>query len=256
MLNLGMILIFAASLTVSPSPSPSPAPTHDPCGGARSNLLAVLDRPSIGFSPCAVKQHETVIEAGYSNAASATAATPTYPQGFLRFGAAPQLEVDLIAGGRFDSGFGAKYEFWHDASRAFGADFLYTAPTGSASLTAGAPTQTINLDYSTPLAGNFSIAPTLGMQSSYAADLSGRGGRFFSLLPSVVVSDQWNPRAQAYIEAYGQTRTRPDGGAQFGLDVALQYLLAPQLEFDVEAGQTANDVTRSHYAGFGFGVRF
>jgi hypothetical protein len=76
------------------------------------------------------------------------------------------------------------------------------------------------------------------------------------VLPSVVISDQWNPRAQAYIEAYGQTRTRPDGGAQFGVDVALQYLIAPQLEADVEAGQTANDVARSHYAGFGFGLRF
>lgn len=248
-----MILILAASLTVPASPSPSPVP--DPCGGAQSNLLAVVDRPSIGYSPCAVKLHETVLEAGYANAASATGLTPAYPQGFLRFGAASQLEVDLIAGGRFDSGFGAKYEFWHDARRAFGADFLYTAPTGIASLTAGGRTQTINLDYSTPLAGNFSIASTLGTQSSYAADLGGRGGRFFSLLPSMVLSDQWNPRAQAYIEFYGQTRTRPDGGAQFGVDVALQYLLAPQLELDVEAGQTENDITRSHYAGFGFGVR-
>lgn len=250
--NLGMVLIFAAMLTVSPSPAPSP----DPCGGSRSNLLAVLDRPSIGYSPCAAKPHETIVEAGYSNSAGDAGLLATYPQGFLRFGAAPNLELDVMASGRFDSGIGAKYEWWHDASRAFATDFLYTAPTGSATLTAGAPIATLNADYSMPLSSRFGLAATLGAQSSYAAALDGTSARFFSMLPSVVISDQWNPRAQAFVEVFGQTRTRPDGGAALGADLAFQYLLAPQLELDVEIGRTANDLTRSHYAGIGFGARF
>jgi hypothetical protein len=246
-----MILIFVAAIA-SPAPSPSP----DPCGGGQTNLLAALNRPSIGFSACAVKKGETVIEAGYTNAAAASGLLATYPQGFARFGVSNGLEVDAIAGGRFDSGFGAKYEFWHDGSHALATDFLYTAPTGGKAFTAGGPTQTLNLDYSMPISSRFGLASTLGAQSDYAASLDGASGRFFSMLPSVVLSDQWNPRAQAFIEAYGQTRTRPDGGGQFGWDAALQYLLVPQLEIDVEIGHTANDVTRSHYVGFGFGARF
>ncbi|HKU67419.1 MAG TPA: transporter [Candidatus Baltobacteraceae bacterium] len=250
-----MILIFTAALA-SPSPSPAPTAVPDPCGGEHTNLLAALNRPSIGFSPCAVKPHEGVIEAGYANAAGDTGSLATYPQGFVRYGGAPNFEVDAIAGGRFDSGFGAKYEFWHDDARVLAADFLYTLPTGTAALTAGGPTQTLNLDYTMPLSSRFGLASTLGMQSDYAATPGGTSGRFFSVLPSLVLSDQWNPRAQAFIEAFGQTRTRPDGGAQFGLDAAFQYLLAPQLEIDLEIGRTANDVSRSHFFGFGFGARF
>lgn len=249
--NLGIILIFAATIA-----SPTPSPTPDACGGTHTSLLAALNRPSIGFSACAVKTGETIVEAGYANAAAENGLIATYPQGFVRFGASNGWEVDAIAGGRFDSGLGAKYEFWHDGSRALATDFLYTAPTGGKAFTAGGPTETLNLDYSMPLSSRFGLASTLGAQSDYAASLDGGSARFFSMLPSVVLSDQWNPRAQAFIEAFGQTRTRPDGGAQLGWDAALQYLLVPQLEIDAEIGHTANDVTRSHYVGFGFGARF
>lgn len=245
-----MILILAAVAT------PSPSPTPDSCGGAHSALLATLNRPSIGFSACSVKPGDTVAELGYANAAGNTGRVAMYPQGLLRFGAAPNLEIDAIAGGGFDSGAGAKYEFWHDGGRALAADLLYTVPTGTASRTAGSATQTLNLDYSFPFSSRFGFATTLGAQSGYAAALNGSGGRFFSLVPSALVTDQWNPRAQAYIEAYGQTRTRPDGGALFGMDVAVQYLLAPELEIDVETGRTVTDVSRAHYLGFGFGARF
>lgn len=249
-----MILILAASLA-TPSPSPSPA-ASDVCGGQHTGLLAALDRPSIGFSPCAVKPGEGLAELGYSNAWGPGGSLATYPQGFVRFGAAPNLELDLIAGGRFDSGFGAKYEFWHGGGRALASDFLYTAPTGAAAFTAGGPTETLNVDYSMSISPVLGFATTVGAQSGFAATRNGNSGRFFNVLPSAVLSDQWNPRAQAFVEAYGQSRTRPDGGALFGMDAAVQYLLAPQLEIDVEAGRTVTDVTRSRYAGFGFGVRF
>ena len=251
-----MILIFAA-LAAGPTPAPSPSPTADDvCGAAHTDLLAALNRPSIGFSACAVKQREGIAELGYSETAGSGGNLATYPQGFLRFGSARDLELDVIAGGRFDSGFGAKYEFWHDGTHALATDFLYTAPTGAASLTAGGPTQTLNVDYTMPVSSNLSLSSTLGAQSDYASALDGSAGRFFNLLPSAVLSDQWNPRAQAFVEAYRQTRTRPDGGGLFGMDAAFQYLIAPQLEADIEVGRTVTDVNRSHYVGFGFGVRF
>jgi Putative MetA-pathway of phenol degradation len=244
--NLGIILIFAAAAA---APSPSPAPPADPCGGLRTNLLAALDRPSIGYSACAVKRGETIVEAGYSNLIGSTGAVPSYPQGLVRAGAARNLEVDAIAGGTFDSGFGAKYEFWHDGRRALAADFLYTMPTGTIANSAGAPVQTLNLDYGTPISGNFGLAITLGGQSSFA------GRRFYSWVPSAVISDQWSPRAQAFVEAFGQSRTRPGGSALFGMDAAFQYLLTPAFEVDVEVGRTLTDTQRVHYAGFGFGAR-
>lgn len=248
-----MILILAAAAASSPTPSPAPA---DVCGSPHSNLLAVMDRPSIGYSPCAVKRGEGVFEAGYSNASGPGGSLPNYPQGLLRLGIGHGLELDAGDGGRFDSGFGAKYEMWHDGSRALAADLLYTVPTGAAALTAGAPTQTLNLDYTSALSPVFSIASTIGVQSAFAGALDGSSSRFVSVLPSVVLADQWNPRAQAFVEGFAQSRTRPDGGALYGMDAAVQYLLAPQLEVDVEAGGSRTDANRSHFVGFGLGARF
>lgn len=258
-----MILILAA-VTATPSPSPSP----DVCGGTHTNLLATLNRPSIGFSACAVKPREFLAELGYQNSTLENGRATQYPQGFLRYGVTTNWEVDVIgpayglAGGDvnrsgfFDSGLGAKYEIWHDANAAFATDLLYTLPTGAAGFTTGGATQTLNLDYSTSLSSIFSFATTVGGASTYAASLNGEEGRFFTLLPSAVITDQWNPRAQAFIEAFASTRTRPDGGSLFGQDIAFQYLLTAQFELDVEAGQTVDDTGYSHYVGFGFGARF
>jgi hypothetical protein len=242
---------------------PSPSPPPDPCAG----LLAALNRPSVGFAACAVKREQNIDELGYQNTVGGGQHLAAYPQGFLRFGAATNLEVDLIGPqygtqtvplahqtGAFDSGFGAKYEFWHDDNRALAADVLYTLPTGAQFFTAGAPIVTLNIDYSMPISSKFGFASTLGAQSDFATALDGvTSGRFFSTLPSVLITDQWNPRAQAFVEAFGQTRLRPDGASLFGMDAAVQYLLTPQLEVDVEAGRTVTPVSRLHYIGFGFG---
>jgi hypothetical protein len=243
-----LILVLAARPSPAPTPSPGPARSADTCGAPRSNLLALLNRPSIGYSPCAAKPGERIAEFGYANASGAGGTLTSYPQGFLRFGAAPNLELDAVAGGTADSGFGAKYEWWHDGSHAFASDFLYTAPTGGAAQTAGAPTETVNLDYSLPIAGNFSAAATLGMQEN--------GARFGSFLPSAAIADQWSPRAQAFIEAFGQTRVSTRGGSLFGMDASLQYMLTPDVEVDVEGARTISNGARAHSIGFGFGVRF
>ncbi len=266
-MNLGIILIFVA--LASPAPSPSP-PVSDPCGGTTTNLLAALNRPTIGFSACAVKAHESVWELGYNNVGlSDGSRTAIYPQGFIRFGAGQKTEFDIIGplyevqrlGGNtqrgfLDMGIGAKYEFFQDESNVAAMDFLYSMPTGAPALTAGAPLATLNLDYGRSLSPVSGFATTIGVQSSYSQGLNGRSARFTSLLPSVAVTTQTNPRTQFYAEAYGQTRIRPDGGTLFGMDGGIQYLLAARLEVDAEIGWTVTDLVRGHYFGVGLGLRF
>lgn len=246
--------VFLLSALASPSPSPSPAP--DTCGTVHTNLLATLNRPTIGFSPCAVKTHRTVLEAGYANQAGGQPVT-TYPQGFIRYGVAPNVEVDLIGpSGHFDSGFGAKLELWHNGSAAFAVDALYFVPTGAAGFTSGAPTETLNVDYGASLAQHWGIGTTLGVSNFAAQALNGSVQRVTTLLPSFVVTNPWNDRTQLYAEAYGSTKIRPDGGTLFGIDGGLQYLLSPQFEVDAEMGRIVTDISPSHYIGFGFGARF
>lgn len=266
-MNLGIILIFAATLA-TPAPSPSPSPP-DPCGGASMNMLATLNRPTIGFSACAVKARESVWELGY-NAVRQNDGTraAVYPQGFIRFGAARGLELDLIgpnylvqnAGGTItrgfaDSGAGAKYEFFHDDANVAAVDLLYLVPSGAPAFTAGAPIATLNFDYGRSLSPAAGFATTLGVQSSFAATVSGVSGRFASFVPSVAFTAQSNARTQFYVEAFGQTRLRPDGGTLFGLDGGIQFLPAPSLEIDAELGQTVTDLVRARYIGVGLGLR-
>lgn len=216
-----------------------------------------------------MKPGQSLVELGYQNTIGGLQHLTAYPEGFLRFGAATNLELDVIGpqygtqavplahqAGAFDSGFGAKYEFWHDDSRALAADLLYTLPTGAQIFTAGAPIVTLNVDYAMPISSKLGFASTLGAQSDFATALDGTTtGRFFSALPSVLVSDQWNPRAQVFVEAFAQTRLRPDGGSLFGMDAAMQYLLSPSVEMDVEVGRAVTPVSRLHSIGFGFGTR-
>jgi hypothetical protein len=264
-----LLIVVLAATAAAPSPSPSPQP--DPCGGVKTNMLATLNRPTIGFSACAVKEHESVWEFGYNNEPQSDGSRiAIYPQGFVRFGAGRGLEFDVIGPGYavtrqpagsiqrgfLDTGVGAKYEFFQDTTTVAAVDLLYSLPTGAPSFTIGAPVATLNLDYGRSLSPVSGFATTVGIQSSYAQDLSGRGARFVSFVPSVALTTQTNPRTQFYAEAFGQTRTRPDGGTLFGINGGIQYLLAPQLEIDAELGQTVTDLVRGHYLGVGLGLRF
>lgn len=268
-MNLGMILILAAAALPSPSPTPGAAST-DPCGGATTSLLAALNRPTIGFSACAVKPRESVWELGYNNLSlSDGSRAAIYPQGFIRFGAARKVEFDIIGPlyevqrggattqrGFLDMGVGAKYEYFQDDANVAAIDLLYTFPTGAPAFTAGGPLATINFDYGRSLSSVSGFATTLGVQSSYSQDLNGRSARFFSALPSVAFTTQTNPRTQFYAEAYGQTKIRPDGGTLFGINGGIQYLLAPEFEVDAELGSIVTDLARGHYLGVGLGLRF
>jgi hypothetical protein len=194
-----------------------------------------------------VKPHDTVAELGYANQAGAQPQS-IYPQGFVRFGVVRNVEVDVIApSGNFDSGFGAKYEFWHNDKSVAGADFLYFVPTGSARFTNGVPVQTLNFDYGTTLSSRFGAGTTIGVS---------RVGTQTLLLPSVVLTNAYNERTQLYAEAYASAPLSSVGSSLFGLDGGVQYLLSPELEIDAETGRIVTGLNASHYIGFGFGVRF
>jgi hypothetical protein len=207
-----------------------------------------------------VKAGERVLEAGYANQPGGDGAiTVTFPQSDLRFGVGPNLEIGLLgpsyevqtasggtARGFQDPGIDAKYEWWHDASGAFATDLILTYPTGVATFTGGTPAQTLNLNFGTAISDKFGFGTTIGVQRA----------AFSALLPSVVVTNQFEDRAQFYAEAFASMPIRGGGTSLFGLDGGIQFLLAPSLEIDAELGQTVTGAARAHYAGFGFGLRF
>ncbi len=268
----------------SPSRRATPAPDlqSDPCGG-NGRLLATLNRPTVGYSACAVPTGAIVLEEGYQNTFAGGPAAQTsaaYPQGFERAGVAPGWELDVIGpnvnrqrsgstltDGYSDMGLGFKYELPQKGRFTFAVDGLLTAATGSGGFSNGGPTQTLNLDVSYAASPALGIGTTLAGAASTgffqpgpfstSGTLAAVREGYGTFDPSLVVTVQWPNYYQFYAELVGQTKTAPRAGGRLYTDFGLQKLLGPYLEIDGEYGIdfTPIDGSRFNYIGFGAGIR-
>jgi hypothetical protein len=275
----GATAVGLADPLPAPGPSASSAPgvrDDDPCGG-RTRLLATLNRPTVGYSPCAVAARTVVFEIGYQNQVSG--ATPSlqfaaqYPQNFLRFGVRPRFEIDVIGpnyarvratrpdatdvatSGTYDSGAGLKYELPPSGKFTVAIDGLYLGANGSGGFTAGNASVTGNLDVAYSLDATTGIGTTLAFSSTggYAAD--GSHARYGLFMPSFVITKQIPQTFQLYGEYVYASKIAPDAGGRAFVDFGLQKLFGPHFEVDAELGNslTPNAAQRFHYVGVGLG---
>mgnify|MGYP007135454888 CR=1 FL=1 len=268
---------WASSPAPLPAPAGSPVP-NDPCAGSM-RLLATLNRPTIGYSACAVAAGTTVTEIGYQNQVTGSGAgaqiLTQYPQTFIRFGLRPRFELDIIgpnearqrtlqpnglaalSNGAYDSGVGAKYELPPTARYTIGFDGLYTTPNGSPELTAGNATLTGNIDVAYALDATTGIGTTLAFSTTGGYAANGSHARYGTFMPSLVVTKQLPGAYQLYAEYVHLSKTAPDRGQRNFVDYGVQKLLGTRTEVDVELGDsiTPNAAQRFHYIGFGLGVQ-
>jgi len=267
------------------TPLTQAAQTSDPCGG-QTRLLATLDRPTVGYSVCAVPKGSIVLEEGYqltSQFAGGSVAA-SFPQGFERFGLIDRFEVDVVgptynrvrSGGSLSTGYGdlgigTKYEFRPGGKVTYAIDALFLPPNGDGGFTTGGTTEQLNLDISYPLTPNVGIATTLAGVSTYgvATPLVGAGGpigvstraatatRYEFFLPAAVLTFATVPSLQFYLEAVGQTRVAPGVGGRIYFDGGVQKLLGTNVEFDAEYGRAIGPIAggRFQYFGSGIGLR-
>lgn len=242
----------------------------DPCGGP-SRLLATLNRPTIGYSACAVAAHTVVFEEGYQFQRGGGQTLIQYPQSFVRYGIAPRLEVDLIgpeynraissAGsprdGLSDSGIGFKVELPPHGRWTLGLDGLYTTPNGSPQFTFGGTTLTANADVSYAVTPSVSLGTTQAFSAASGVEANGSAVRYGLWMPSVVLTKQLNGENQLYAEYVYQSATAPGAGGRAYVDYGLQHLIGPRLEVDAELGDafSANPRLRFNYVGVGLGFQ-
>jgi len=278
----------------SPLPSAPPVPatpleqaaqTSDPCGG-QTRLLATLNRPTVGYSVCAVPQSSIVLEAGYqlTSQFDGKSVAASYPQGFERLGVLDRLEVDVVgpsynrvhsgnsvSTGYSDLGIGTKYEFRPGGKVAYAIDALFLPPDGDPGFSSGGTTEQLDVDVSYPLTAKVGIATTLAGVSTYGipTSLVGAGGaigvstragaptRYQFFLPSAVLTFATVPSLQFYAEAVGQTRIAPGAGGRLYFDGGVQKLLGTNVEVDAEYGRAVGPIVdgRFQYLGAGLGVR-
>ncbi|MGA8574373.1 MAG: hypothetical protein WB609_01640 [Candidatus Cybelea sp.] len=264
-----------ADPVASPSPSPSPQ-ASDPCDGA-DRLLATANRPTIGFSACAVKKGTAVFELGYQNQVNGTPSNGSVqsqvPQTFFRVGAATRFELDVVGPnyvatraypgssavthGVTDSGLGFKYELPPEGRWTLAFDGLWTSPNGSPFLTAGSATLTGNLDASFALSPSTSIGTTIAFLSTGAYENTIRS-RYGVTEPSLVVTTQIPNDYQFYAEYVFVSKIAPSYGGRAFTDFGVQKLLGSRTEIDVEYGHafTGDPALRFDYIGTGLVLQF
>ncbi len=264
----------AAPAQATPSPAPTPA---DPCAGP-GRLLATANRPTIGYSACAVKARTAVFELGYQNQVTGTSADGSVqaqvPQNFLRIGVVPRFELDVIGpnyiatktyaagspttltNGVADAGLGFKYELPPKGRWTVAFDGLYTGPNGSTFLTAGNATLTGNFDASFAMSRATSIGTTIAASSTggFANQMHARYG---VTMPSFVVTTQIPNFYQFYAEYVYVSKIALNQGGRAFTDFGVQKLLGRRTEIDLEYGHafTGIDALKFNYVGAGLVVQ-
>ena len=256
--------------TAVASPAP-PATASDPCGG-NTRLLATLDRPTVGYSACAVPAGSLLLEEGYQNQSQGGASSSTivtYPQGFERVGVAKNVEFDVLgpvqsvvrAGGATtsglaDLGLGFKVELPQRGRFTYAVDGLFTAATGARGIGNGGPMQTLNVDVAYALSPAVGLGTTLAGVSSAGFAADGSAARYGYFEPSVVVTAQIPNAYQFYLEFVQQSKLAPAAGGHVFTDFGVQKLVGRNVELDLEYGASFTPVgaSRFRYLGAGFGL--
>jgi hypothetical protein len=278
---LAELIVAAVTAVAAPAPTASttPAPTAspDPCGGP-DRLLATADRPTIGFSTCAVAPGTAVFELGYQNQVNGTPASGSVqsqvPQNFLRLGVVPRFELDVIgpnevrtrtyggagsgiASGVADSGLGFKIELPPGGRWGVAFDGLYTGPNGSKTLTAGNATATLTLDAAYAITPTTGAGTTIAFSAGGGYAANGAHARYGVTEPSFVLTQQLPDRYQLYAEYVFVSKLAPDLGGRAFADAGVQKLLGDRTEVDVEYGHalTAVPALRFNYIGAGLVIQ-
>ncbi len=249
----------------------------DPCSGP-SALLAILDRPTVSDSACAVPVKQVVLELGFQHASlrAPGGTADNYPQAEVRVGLPGNNEFVLLPpnynrqrtnaisgsptpeiAGSSAATLGIKHQLGYSRHWLGAVEALFTLPSGGAAFGSRGLGAAFNGIASYAPGGQTGLSLQLGVSSQTNPVLAG-GGRFTSFNSIFVATWQPAERLQFYGEIFGQSSTGPGEGAGYNADGGVQYLITPSWEVDAEEGVrlTGDLGGYTHYFGAGTGVRF
>lgn len=255
--------VFVIFLLITFFPSLSYAEKiPDPCEG----LLALIDRPTIGNSPCAVKPGKILVESGmaYARIYPDHGNLFLFPQGELRFGLPLNNELIIATPDYINTHYphlpkqtgynatllGLKHEFPYTEKWIYALEGLLTLPSGSPVFGEAGTGYTLNALITYNITPTFSFAPLFGISSVTTSSQAG-AHRFFYFIPDLLVIWLLNPRLQVYAEAVGQTKVDYNRGWGTIGDFGAQFLLSKNVEVDFELGRrlSGNYINSFNYYG-------
>ena len=244
------------------------ATSTDVCGGP-SQILALVNRPTISDSPCAVPNRQGMVELGYQRLAlPANGWAQNFPETEFRFGLPMASEWFVLmpnhvqqnsypSSGLTATSVGLKHQLRTTKTWVLSLDGLLTTPSGSEAYGSQGLGGVINLIGNRSLNPFVSITAQLGLSSQTEPAQRG-GGRFSSFNPDVFLTWVLTDALQTYAELYGQTKTSTTQG--WGWNAAAGLIIMPKsnMTLDVEFSQRfyGNLGGFNHYFGLGGSVLF
>jgi len=219
---------------------------------------------------CTVRQRKVLLETGYTNTTTTGRGggyTASYPQALARFGSGDsQFEYDIVppsanvvnfggtrTSGTTDLGFGVKSELGYNARASWGANAFVTIPSGSPGFTAGAAQYTGNFNWSYTVNPTIGLSGTLGFNSLAGLNVNNQVKRFFSFIPSIIVSAYYPANSYFFAEYTYFSQAGVGLGGRSLFDYGFVHDVGPHLQLDIEAGvqPTTLNGQRLHYIGAG-----
>lgn len=235
------------------------------CAGGVNQLLTLVDRPSIAYSPCTVPKQLILIESGY-NYAQVIPRNNAHivPQTEIRIGIMNNSEIDIFppqyiyqfpikASGFTSSSIGLKHVAYYDEHQLITLQGYITPSSGSDYYGTRSTGFLINAIYNYGFDSGVSISTLAGLLSS--ADSPNQDNqRFYSFNPIVVLGWSLSDKLAPYIELYGQSKTASNEGWGLSMDTGFNYLVAKNLTVDMEYGQSISGGISGikRYIGAGF----
>lgn len=152
---------------------------------------------------------------------------------------------------------GLKHEFIRHSDAVFSMEIAATLPTGSNSFGSNGTGYSLNEIMQYNFTENLGLVVMLSLNSLTMPSNSG-GQRYFTADPFVLLSYDFDDKAEIYGEIFGQSRTAANQGAGFDFDFGLLYLLKKNWEVDIEAGQRLSGIPIgfNKYVGIGTAYLF
>ncbi|MDP1575094.1 MAG: transporter [Coxiellaceae bacterium] len=240
----------------------------NPCSGPTS-LLNIIDRPTVGDSPCTVPYKKAVLELGYQyQSLRGGGRQQNAPDAEFRLGLPANNELAILlpnyshqsinpSAGFSATTLGLKHQIGYTRNWITDIEGLFTLPTGSDAFGSHALGVAINGIAGYTINSAFNLTFMLGASSQTESNVNG-GDRFSSINPDVVLTYTLASKVNLYGEMYGQTQTGSGAGSGFNCDTGFVFLPLAFFAVDLEFGQrmSGNLGGFNHYVGAGMSMLF
>lgn len=228
-------------------------------------MLSIIDRPSVGYSPCSVPNKTLYIESGYAyQLLTPSGYAHNLPQTEMRFGIINNTEIEFFPPNYYElnspslSGYGAtslglKHILFFDTHQIVTVQGYVTPPSGNQYFGTVNTGFLLNGIYGYNFDSGVGIAVTLGWAANAAPPIV-PAKDFYTFNPIIDIGLPITEQLAAYIEVFSQSKTALNQGWGVSMDGGLILLAQNNITLDISAGQRISGALGSvdHYFGAGF----